>query len=149
LGVVAELDADLLEDRVGIGLDQRDAFLVQHLVERDFPLDIGKLRAGAASAAGRASCRGTAALPASPPSARGLLLDSQIVFHDGFPESLRAQIAPFRRIVVAHSGKSGPPAPARVAKSTEKPAVWRQACAVVFPSWRVANQLRKGDRRGL
>ena len=35
LGIVAEIDADLLEHRVGIGLDQRQAFLVEHLVDVD------------------------------------------------------------------------------------------------------------------
>ena len=31
LGVVAEIDADLFQHRVGIALDQRQAFLVQEL----------------------------------------------------------------------------------------------------------------------
>ena len=33
--VVAELDADLLEHRLGIVLDERQPFLVEHLDERD------------------------------------------------------------------------------------------------------------------
>ncbi len=43
--IVAEVDADLLKDGLGIVLDEGQAFLGQHLIERDLPLDIGELRA--------------------------------------------------------------------------------------------------------
>ena len=40
LGVVAEVDADLFQHRVGIVLDEVEALLVEHLVERDLALDV-------------------------------------------------------------------------------------------------------------
>ncbi len=45
--VVAELDADLFEDQVGVRLDQRQPFLVEHLVVRELAADEGKLDAAA------------------------------------------------------------------------------------------------------
>ena len=41
LGVIAELDADLLEHLVGVALDQAQAFLVQHLVNANLADDEG------------------------------------------------------------------------------------------------------------
>ena len=59
--IVAEDDADLFEHRVGIVLDQRQAFLVEHFVDLDRALDIGELRAGTAAGARRAPRRRAAA----------------------------------------------------------------------------------------
>ena len=63
LGVVAKDDADLFEHRVGVLLDQRQAFLVQHLIDVDLALDVGELGAGTAAGARRA--------PGSRPAAGG------------------------------------------------------------------------------
>jgi hypothetical protein len=68
LGVVAKLDADLLEHRIGVLLDQGEAFLVENLVDLDPAPDIGERLAGTAAGARRASCGRTAATirPAPP-----------------------------------------------------------------------------------
>ena len=61
LGVVAELDADLLEDRVGVVLDGREALLVENLErlerprEERRPLDVGVEPGGLAGRAAAAS----------------------------------------------------------------------------------------------
>jgi hypothetical protein len=68
LGVVAELDADFLQHRVGIGLDEGKAFLVEHLIDLDAPADVGQLRRRPTA---RACCAPrTASAPAT-----GLFLD--------------------------------------------------------------------------
>ena len=41
--IVAELDADLFENGIGIALDQRQPFLVQHRHQRDAPGDVRQL----------------------------------------------------------------------------------------------------------
>ena len=54
LGIVAEIDADLFQHPFGIGLDEAQALLAQHLVERDVAPDIGELGLAAAGAGGAA-----------------------------------------------------------------------------------------------
>ena len=71
-GVVAELDADLLEDPVGIGLDQRDAFLVENLVDLYAAADIGELLPRPAAGTCGAARAGPAPVATAPPSARKL-----------------------------------------------------------------------------
>ncbi len=61
--VVAEFDADLLKDQVGIRLDQRQALLVEHLVVLELAADEGK------SATGRLPAR-VARLASAPPPRR-------------------------------------------------------------------------------
>src|SRR5690606_22310176 len=77
LGVVAELDADLFEDQVGIGLDQAQAFLVEDFVFANLAGDVGKRRTGAATGAGRASGGGPPALSARAARAAFFLLFRQ------------------------------------------------------------------------
>jgi hypothetical protein len=47
-GIVTEIDADLLEHRFAIALDKFEAFLAQDFINRNVPLDIGKLFRGSA-----------------------------------------------------------------------------------------------------
>ena len=63
-GVVAELDADFLQDGVGVVLDDLQALLVQHLHQRNLAHDVGKLhdlRPGAGGAARIGTAAGAAA----------------------------------------------------------------------------------------
>ncbi|MCY1242260.1 hypothetical protein D9M68_538670 [compost metagenome] len=54
--VVAELDADFLQDRVGIALDELQAFLVEDLIFANLALDIGQRRSRTAAGARRTPC---------------------------------------------------------------------------------------------
>src|SRR5690606_35488663 len=67
LGIVAELNSDLFQDRIGIGLDKRQALLIQNLIERHLAPDIGHLLTRAAAGARRPAGGGAAALASSAP----------------------------------------------------------------------------------
>ncbi|MNU66107.1 Methionine synthase [compost metagenome] len=64
--VVAELDADLFEDRVGITLDQFQPLFVEDFVNADPAGDIGQGCAGAAAGAGRAPAGCSPLAPTAP-----------------------------------------------------------------------------------
>jgi hypothetical protein len=66
--VIAEDDADLFQHRVGVLLDQRQPFLVQHLIDVDLALDVGELGARAAARARRAP--GSRSATRAPPASR-------------------------------------------------------------------------------
>ena len=68
-GVLTEFDADFLENRIGVALDQLQAFLVEDLVFADLAGDIGKRRTSTAAGARSTPCRGTPALAARPAAA--------------------------------------------------------------------------------
>ena len=71
LGVVAELDADLLQHRVGIGFDERKPFFVEHLVLASSARDEGQRLAGTAARALGAPRRRAAAATCSVRPPRG------------------------------------------------------------------------------
>jgi len=79
--VVAEDDADLFQNGVGVLLDERQAFLVQHLIDVDLALDVGELAAGAAARARRAPRGRSAAATAPASSARRFLVDCRLFAH--------------------------------------------------------------------
>src|SRR5690606_220785 len=83
--IVAELDANLFQHRVGIRLDQCQPLLIEDFVERNLALDVRQLRTRAAAGTRRAPRSRTAASPAP----AGVLLYSRIVFHARFPDSTR------------------------------------------------------------
>jgi hypothetical protein len=67
LRVVAKLDTDLLQYPVGIGLDKRQALLVQHLVGPDLAMDEGLLGTGSAARTRRPPRRRAATIAARAP----------------------------------------------------------------------------------
>ena len=77
VGVAAELEADLLEDRVGVVLDEREALLVEDLERGELPGqerdvlgvggEAGRLAGGSAAAPPARRCRPSAVLPACRP----------------------------------------------------------------------------------
>jgi hypothetical protein len=70
-GVIAKLDADLLEHRVGIALDQRQPFLVQHFVIAELAQDERHRLAGAAARTLRTPRRSARAAPSEADPASG------------------------------------------------------------------------------
>src|SRR5579871_2988255 len=52
LGVVAKIDADLLEDGIGVALEQLKSFLAEHLPIWDLARDVGHRGGGACSTGG-------------------------------------------------------------------------------------------------
>ncbi len=84
LGVVAELDADLFEDGVGVGFDDLQGLFAQDLEDRDLALDEGSLGRMVA-AARRAPGPGPAAMAPASPARRFVVFDrSARVAHSSF-----------------------------------------------------------------
>ncbi len=71
-GVLAELDADFLQNAVRIVLDQAQAFLVQNLVFADLAGDVGQRRTRTATRAGSAARCGAPAGATAAPAAISL-----------------------------------------------------------------------------
>src|SRR5690625_1867019 len=66
--MIAELDADLLKDRVGVVLDQREGFLIERLVRRDLADGSGRRRGcrrGPCCSSGSRAASAAARAPAS------------------------------------------------------------------------------------
>ena len=70
--VLTELDADFLQNAIGIVFDQAEAFLIQNFVFANLAGDVGKRRARATAGAGRAACCSTPAGTSAAPSAISL-----------------------------------------------------------------------------
>jgi hypothetical protein len=62
-GKVAELDADLLQQRVGVAFDRLEAFFAQHIRERDLAGDVRDRRMRAMGARGPARLAAASWLP--------------------------------------------------------------------------------------
>ena len=82
---IAEDDADLLENGIGIAFDDRERLFVQHLERGEPAVDIGLLHARPCAPARAASRRGTTAGPAPSPPGRRITPACGFVAHGPRP----------------------------------------------------------------